>query len=197
MIWFLNLISESIVNISLSVGILVWIIGFVLNFLPFIQYRIPAQLLSIVLLVPSIWFYSFFHYQEEQKKELLILQERISVAENKSNDLNIQLEDKIKELDALRNKKNEVVTKVITKVVKEYDSKCELSNAFIRVHDSSSQDEVPSGSEPTDGGTSNVKASELLQTVTDNYSTYYQMRDRLLQWQEWYNKQKAIYEEVK
>jgi len=194
MTWFLDLITQSIINISLSVGILLWIVGFVLNFLPFIQYRIPAQILSIVLLVPSIWFYSFYHYQEEQRKELLILQERITVAENKSNDLNSQLESKIKELDALRNKKNEVVTKVITKVVKEYDSKCELSNAFIRVHDSASKDEVPSSSEPTDGGTSNVKASELLQTVTDNYSTYYQMRDRLLQWQEWYNKQKQIYE---
>lgn len=196
MIWFLSLISESIVNISLSVGILVWIIGFVLNFLPLIQYRIPAQIISIILLVPSIWFYSFYHYQEEQKKELLILQERITVAENKSTELNAQLEGKIKELDALRNKKNEVVTKVITKVVKEYDNKCELSNAFIRVHDSSSQDEVPSSSEPTDGGTSNVKASELLQTVTDNYSTYYQMRNRLLQWQEWYIKQKQIYNDA-
>lgn len=196
MIWFLSLISESIVNISLSVGILVWIIGFALNFLPFIQYRIPAQLLSIVLLVPSIWFYSFYHYQEEQRKELLILQERITVAENKSNDLNNQLESKINELDGLRNKKNEVVTKVITKVVKEYDNKCELSNALIRVHDSSSQDEVPTGSESTDGGTSNVKASELLQTVTDNYTTYYQMRNRLVQWQQWYIKQKEIFEDI-
>lgn len=196
MIWFLSLISESIVNISLSVGILLWIIGFVLNFLPFVQYRIPAQIISIVILVPSIWFYSFFHYQEEQRKELLILQERITVAENKSNDLNNQLESKIKELDGLRNKKNEVVTKVITKVVKEYDNKCELSNALIRVHDSSSQDEVPTGSESTDGGTSNVKASELLQTVTDNYTTYYQMRNRLVQWQQWYIKQKEIFEDI-
>lgn len=196
MIWFLSLISESIVSISLSIGILLWVIGFVLNFLPLIQYRIPAQIISIVLLVPSIWFYSFYHYQEEQRRELLILQERITVAENKSNDLNSQLESKIKELDALRNKKNEVVTRVITKVVKEYDSKCELSNAFIRVHDSASQDKIPSSSEPTDAGTSNVKASEFLQTVTDNYSTYYQMRDRLIQWQKWYNQQKSIYEDI-
>lgn len=196
MIWFLNLITESIVNISLSVGLLLWIFGFLLNFLPLIQYRVPTQILSIVILVPSIWFYSFFHYQEEQKRELLILQERINVAENKSNDLNNQLQSKIKELDGLRNKKNEVITKVITKVVKEYDNKCELSNAFIRVHDSSSQDEVPTSSEPTDGGTSDVKASELLQTVTINYSTYYQMRNRLIQWQQWYIKQKEIFEDI-
>lgn len=196
MIWFLGLLSESIVNISLSVGILLWVVGFVLNFLPFVQYRIPAQVISIIILVPSVWFYSFFHYQEEQKKELLILQERITVAENKSNDLNNQLESKIKELDGLRNKKNEVVTKVITKVVKEYDNKCELSNAFIRVHDSSSQDEIPTGSESIDGGTSNVKASELLQTVTDNYTTYYQMRNRLIQWQQWYIKQKEIFDNI-
>lgn len=197
MMWFLGLISESIINISLSVGILLWVVGFVLNFLPFIQYRIPAQIVSIIILIPSVWFYSFFHYQEEQKRELLILQERISFAENKSNDLNNQLESKIKELDGLRNKKNEVVTKVITKVVKEYDNKCELSNAFIRVHDSASQDEIPTGSEPTDGGTSDVKASELLQTVTINYTTYYQMRNRLIHWQQWYIKQKEIFEAVK
>ena len=197
MIWFLNLITESIINIILPIAIVIWVIGFVLNFLPLFHYRIIIQLMSIIILAPSIWFYSSIHYQEQNKKDLDLLQQKINLAEDKSNQLNNQLEEKIKELDELRHKKKDVITKIITKTVKEFDNKCELSNAFIRVHDASSQNAIPSSSKPNDGTTSNVKASEFLQTVTDNYSTYYQMRDRLIQWQEWYNKQRKIYEEVK
>jgi len=72
-----------------------------------------------------------------------------------------------------------------------------LSNAAIVLHDSASKNVVSPSTGAAVEGTSNVKASDLIRTVTDNYGTYYQVREQLLGWQEWYKEQKKVYEGVK
>ena len=42
----------------------------------------------------------------------------------------------------------------------------------------------------------NVKASDLLTTVVENYGTYYEIREKLMGWQTWYKEQKKIFEEA-
>jgi len=41
-----------------------------------------------------------------------------------------------------------------------------------------------------------TKLSDLLEVVTDNYSTYHECRSRVDDWIEWYNSQKAIFDKV-
>jgi hypothetical protein len=41
------------------------------------------------------------------------------------------------------------------------------------------------------------KLSEVINTVTVNYSTYHECKIRVDAWIEWYNTQKSIFEEVK
>jgi len=65
------------------------------------------------------------------------------------------------------------------------------------LHNSSSQNELPSSTIGTVTGTSEVTTAELLGTVNENYGTYYEMRERLLGWQDWYKKQKHIFETIK
>jgi hypothetical protein len=38
---------------------------------------------------------------------------------------------------------------------------------------------------------------ELLTTVSDNYGTCYEAREKLKAWQDWYKNQKEIFESVK
>ena len=42
-----------------------------------------------------------------------------------------------------------------------------------------------------------VAITEVLKTVIHNYSMYYQCSTKVEGWQEWYNKQKKLYEEIK
>jgi hypothetical protein len=42
-----------------------------------------------------------------------------------------------------------------------------------------------------------VSIVDFTRTVTENYTTYYECAARTDAWQEWYNKQKKIWEEVK
>lgn len=54
--------------------------------------------------------------------------------------------------------------------------------------------EVSTTSKGSDGTSSNVKMSEFLNIVTDNYATYYEVRQKLIAWQEWYKTNKQIFE---
>jgi hypothetical protein len=65
------------------------------------------------------------------------------------------------------------------------------------LHDSASRGEVARGAGSTDGTTSNVKASELLEAVVDNYGTCHETAEKLRGWQEWYQTQKKIFESLK
>ena len=42
-----------------------------------------------------------------------------------------------------------------------------------------------------------TKLSEVVRTVTDNYSKYHECQVKVDAWIEWYNTQKKIFEEVK
>lgn len=42
----------------------------------------------------------------------------------------------------------------------------------------------------------NAQLSDLLDNVTVNYGTYYQQRELLVGWQEWYIKQKQIFNKI-
>jgi hypothetical protein len=65
------------------------------------------------------------------------------------------------------------------------------------LHDSASRGEVARGASSTDGTTSTVKASELLEAVVDNYGTCHETAEKLRGWQEWYQTQKKIHESLK
>jgi hypothetical protein len=65
------------------------------------------------------------------------------------------------------------------------------------LHNSASRGEVAGGASSTDGTTSTVKASELLETVVDNYGTCLETAEKLSGWQEWYRTQKKIFESLK
>jgi hypothetical protein len=56
---------------------------------------------------------------------------------------------------------------------------------------------VARGAESIDGTPSNIKASELLEAVVDNYGSCHENIEKLKAWQEWYREQKQIFESVK
>ena len=39
--------------------------------------------------------------------------------------------------------------------------------------------------------------SDILDNASENYGSYYELRERYLAWQDWYKQQKKIYEDVK
>ena len=77
------------------------------------------------------------------------------------------------------------------------DATCRLPRSAVSVHDRASQNEVAGRAEGTDGTPSEIKASQLLTTVVDNYGACHENAARLEAWQQWYRDQKRIWESIK
>ena len=193
--WLLSLLPGIVFDLSVIVGILAIVASFFFSFIPFVsQYKLPIQVVAIALLVFGVFFEGAKINEESWKLKVADAEKKVLELQAQSAEANTKLVEKIAENEKLRKEKKNETTRIITKVVTKYDNKCELSNAFVQLHNSASQDAVPPSAEQIVGGTSDVKASEVLDVVTDNYSICYDIRDRLIGWQEWYKTQREIFD---
>lgn len=193
--FLLNLFPEWIFFLFLVIGALGVIASFVLTIIPFVKiYKLIIQVVSIVLLVIGVWFQGAIANDRIWEAKVNELELKLAKAESQSLEINLALTEEILKNENLRQEVKNAKEKVIVKYVTKYDNKCELSDAFVRLHDSAANDQLPPSSEDLDGGTTDIKASEVLTTVTDNYSTCYAIRQRLIAWQEWYKKQKELHD---
>jgi cell division septum initiation protein DivIVA len=147
----------------------------------------------MILLVIGVWFEGTINSNESWKQKVSELEIKIANAAVISAEANLKIQENLNEkTEVITNKKNETI-KEITKYV---HNDCNISNVAISLHDSSSQNAFPESTLGTITGTSNVEMSELLNIITENYATYYEQTEKLKAWQEWYKKNKEIFDKV-
>ena len=197
--WMLQLIPDSVfvwITYALFlIGIVLYIVSKLVTILPFIgRYKLGAELLGIAVLIVSAYFYGGVEYR------LMIaeLKSKVAVAEQQSKDANVALEKKTQEKVRVI-KETVYVNKTIIKETagRQIDSQCVLPKSAVSLHDSASANQVSRGPESTDGTPSTVKASELLETVVDNYGACHENAEKLRAWQEWYRTQRQIHESIR
>ena len=193
----LNFVPDIFFHLLLIVGILGLIAGYLLNNIPFISTNAKTiQVVAILVTVVAVWFEGGISRDKEYREQIAELKVKIAQAEKESAEANTKLVEQLKENEKLRKEKKNATQTIVNQVVSKYDGNCVLSNAFIRVHDSASQDKLPEGARQSDGDPSNVKPSEVLNTVIDNYESCYNMRDKLIKWQEWYKIQRELFDKA-
>lgn len=191
--WLLNFIPDFVFHTITFLGV----IGILVSefFGVFLRgYSTQVRLVSIVLLVFGIFMEGAIINQSSWESKVLEAEKQVLELQVQSEKVNTKLVETLKQNEILRKDRKYETRNVVNKVVSKYDGQCVLSNAFIRVHDSSSQDKIPDSTGINDARPSDVKPSEILNTVTDNYETCYNIRDKLIAWQEWYKKQSIIFE---
>jgi len=196
--WMLQLIPDSIfvwITYALFVtGIVLYIASKLVAWLPMIgRYKLGAELLGVAVLIVSAYFYGGVEYRQM----IADLKARVAVAEQQSRDANATLEKKtqqhIKEIKEVRNENKKIVRETVGRQI---DSQCVLPRSAVSLHDSASRNEVSRSSNSVDGTPSTVKASELIETVVDNYGVCHENAEKLRGWQEWYRTQKKIFDAI-
>ena len=196
--WMLQLIPDSIfvwITYALFVtGIVLYIASKLVAWLPMIgRYKLGAELLGVAVLIVSAYFYGGVEYRQM----IADLKARVAVAEQQSRDANATLEKKtqqhIKEIKEVRNENKKIVRETVGRQI---DSQCVLPRSAVSLHDSASRNEVSRSSSSVDGTPSTVKASELIETVVDNYGVCHENAEKLRGWQEWYRTQKKIFDAI-
>jgi len=201
--WMLSLIPDNlfvwIYYIILTAGVALYIASKLVKWLPLMgQYKLPAELVGVVLLVVGAYFYGGHGVQQAWLARVQELEAKVKIAEEKSQQVNKVIETKIVEKIKVV-KENVYVNREIIKEVagKQLDASCSLPKSTVSLHDSASRNEVAGRAAATDGTPSEVKASQLLDRVVENYGSCYENAAKLEAWQEWYKEQKKIFESVK
>ena len=162
------------------------------------QYRLPAELVGVALLVAGAYLFGGYGVQQVWTARVAELEAKVKAAEEKSQQVNTVIETKIVTKVKVI-KENVYVNREIIKEVagKQLDAQCTLPRSTVSLHDSASRNEVPERAAATDGTPSGIEASRLLDRVVENYGACHENAEKLRMWQEWYRDQKKIFESVK
>jgi hypothetical protein len=201
--WIFSLIPDSLFvwlyYILLTAGVVFYVASKLVKWIPMMgQYRLPAELVGVVLLVVGAYFYGGHSVQSAWLARVAELEAKVKIAEEKSQQVNTVIETRVVEKIKVV-KENVYVNREIIKEVagKQLDAQCTLPKSTVSLHDSASRNEVPERAAATDGTPSGVEASRLLDRVVENYGACHENAEKLRMWQEWYKEQKKIFESVK
>ena len=197
--WLLKFLPDWIFHAVLVLGVMAMAASFVLRFIPFVTaYRLPIQVAGLVLIVLGVWFEGAMSNESAWQARVHEMEQKVAAAEVKSAQENVRIVTRVvTQIQTIKDTTNANTRYLETQVAQDLDRECTLTNASVLLHNSASHNEMASSANDTLGGTSEVKASELIGTVVENYGTYYQVVERLKGWQDWYRTQKAIFEQVK
>jgi hypothetical protein len=193
--WLLNWLPDFIIHLMVIAGILGIIASWFFGFIPFIsQYKLPIQIISILVLAFGIWTEGANSNNNSWLLKVKELETKLARAETQSAQVNTILVEKIVEKEKnIKDKQNE-----LKNAINKYSTdECKLSNASVSLFNSSSQNELPDSTINAITGTSEVKISELLNTVNDNNATYYKIVEIVKAWQLWYKENQKIFDGVK
>ena len=201
--WIFSLIPDSLFvwlyYILLTAGVVFYVASKLVKWIPMMgQYKLPAELVGVVLLVVGAYFYGGHSIQSAWLARVAELEAKVKIAEEKSQQVNTVIETRVVEKIKVV-KENVYVNREIIKEVagKQLDAQCTLPKSTVSLHDSASRNEVPERAAATDGTPSGVEASRLLDRVVENYGACHENAEKLRAWQEWYREQKKIFESVK
>ena len=201
--WLLSIVPDSlfvwIYYIFTIAGCGLYICSKLVTWIPMMgQYKLPAELVGVALLVAGAYLFGGYGVQQVWTARVAELEAKVKAAEEKSQQVNTVIETKIVTKVKVI-KENVYVNREIIKEVagKQLDAQCTLPKSTVSLHDSASRNEVPERAAATDGTPSGVEASRLLDRVVENYGACHENAEKLRMWQEWYREQKKIFESVK
>jgi hypothetical protein len=148
--WILHFLPDALIlwicNIVLLAGILLTATAFFIRRIPVInQYRIPAQVLGIALLVMGVYWRGGYAVEQEWRERVAEVEARVAAAEAKSAEENVKIVTKVVTKTQVIRTRGETITKYIDREIVKYDEKfarggmCEIPQEFIKAHNSAAE----------------------------------------------------------
>ena len=188
--WILSFLPDWLFYAIALASFIALVAATFLKVIPFIgKYAIPIQLLSFVILLISIFLCGGLANEASWQLKVAKTNAEIAELKVKSEKVSTKVVTKyIDRIQVVKEKGNEIVKYVN----KESDSKCELPNSFVVLHDAAAKNELPDPSRASNAGASDVKLSGATTTIVQNYGTCWEIREQLKALQEWVSEQKKL-----
>jgi hypothetical protein len=118
-----------VINTVLLAGAVSTLAGFFIKFIPFVnQYRTPIQIIGIALLTAGVYFKGGYGVEMMWRERVAELEKQVAAAEEKSELLNVDLEEE-------RKRKNKVITETKIVIQEQIKEKEKIINAECKVPD--------------------------------------------------------------
>ena len=148
--WILHFLPDALIlwicNIVLLAGILLTATAFFIRRIPVInQYRTPAQVLGIALLVMGVYWRGGYAIEMEWRERVAEVEARVAAAEAASKEENVKIVTKVVTKTQVIRTRGETITKYIDREIVKYDEKfakggvCEIPQEFIKAHNSAAE----------------------------------------------------------
>ena len=141
--WILHFLPTALIlwicNTVLLAGILLTTVAFFIKRIPIInQYRIPAQVLGIALLVVGVYWRGGYAIEQEWRERVAEVEAKVAAAEAQSKEVNTKIVTKVvTKTQVIRTRGADIVKYVDREIIK-YDTKfapggeCEIPSEFIK-----------------------------------------------------------------
>ena len=146
------------------------------------QAKVLVQLAAFLAIVWSTYYSGVNIERAVWQDKMNTARLEIAVLEQRAQEINaVVITEFIPKIGYIDRIEKQVVTEFVTV---ESDSKCQIQNGFVRLHDSV-VDQILIKPQPTDDESQKIKLSQLGETVKFNYSACQRNAEQLKQLQQW------------
>lgn len=149
--WILHFLPDALIlwicNIVLLAGMLLTVAAFFIKRIPVIdQYRTPAQVLGVALLVAGVYWRGGYAIEMEWRERVAEVEAKVAAAEAKSAEENVKIVTKVVTKTQVIRTRGETITKYIDREIVRYDEKfapgsaCEIPQEFIKALNDAAQE---------------------------------------------------------
>ena len=132
------------VNTILVVGAILTVLSYFTSWIPFItQYRVPAQVIGLVLLTAGVYFKGGESAELQWRNRVAELQQKIELAEQKSKDATERLNDEVKRNKQAAKDTTAAIKQDIARNAQQLNAECRVSDAAIEIHNEAAQNKKP------------------------------------------------------
>ena len=141
--WILHFLPDAVIlwicNTVLLAGILLTTVAFFIKRIPIInQYRIPAQVLGIALLVAGVYWRGGYAIEQEWRERVAAVEAKVAAAEAQSREVNTKIVTKVVTRTQIVKTRGADIVKYVDREIVKYDTKfapggeCEIPQEFIK-----------------------------------------------------------------
>lgn len=143
--WMLSLIPDSffvwITYGLMSIGLALYIASKLVVWIPLMgKYKLPAELIGIIVLLAGTYLFGGYGVEMSWRDKVRQLEEKLKAAESQSQEVKIQIQEKIIYKTKIVKEKETVYVDRIKEIAKEVDAKCEVDTRVIDALNKASED---------------------------------------------------------
>lgn len=145
--WILTFVPTFVFHLALIVGVVGLFVASFLGAFPIIkQYKLPIQLIALVLTIGAVFFQGALAYKHSVAVEVAELKLRLQKAETKSVETNTEIVEKIVTDTQIIREKGKTITEYVDREIVKYDNFCELPAEVINAHNMAATLKIDEGS---------------------------------------------------